>query len=136
MRRRSRNPAPYLAVLIPMALVLGIWLGGHPDHPPRPRARHAGGRQRRPPLRGGVDTIERDYYRKVDRKDAAEQVADAAVDSLQDQFSHYFSPSDYTGFQETPTAQFEGVGMTVTRGQGAACASRRSTTARRPSTAG
>jgi carboxyl-terminal processing protease len=60
-----------------------------------------------------VDTIERDYYRKVDRKALLDKSLGAAVASLQDQFSNYFSPSAYTGFQESTDGEFEGVGMTV-----------------------
>ena len=46
----------------------------------------------------------------------------AAVESLNDHFSNYFSPKDYTSFQEDTEGQFEGVGMTVERGQARACA--------------
>src|SRR3954453_7126996 len=103
-----------LAVLIPVALVLGIWLGGHPDFLPG-FARNAlvadsDGQQ----YEQAIDTIERDYYRKVDRKDLLNKSVGAAVESLQDQFSHYFSPKDYTQFQLDTEGQFEGVGMTVT----------------------
>jgi carboxyl-terminal processing protease len=103
-----------LAVLIPVALVLGIWLGGHPDFLPG-FARNAlvadgDGQQ----YEQAIDTIERDYYRKVDRKDLLNKSLGAAVESLQDQFSHYFSPKDYTQFQLDTEGQFEGVGMTVT----------------------
>jgi carboxyl-terminal processing protease len=114
MRRRRRNPAPFLAVLIPLALVLGIWLGGHPDSLPGVArdtlVADSDGRL----YEEAVDTIERDYYRKVDRKDLLNKSLSAAVDSLQDQFSNYFSPSAYTGFQESTQGEFEGVGMTVT----------------------
>ncbi len=103
-----------LAVLIPVALVLGIWLGGHPDLLPG-FARNAlvadgDGQQ----YEQAIDTIERDYYRKVDRKDLLNKSLGAAVESLQDQFSHYFSPKDYASFQLDTEGQFEGVGMTVT----------------------
>ena len=103
-----------LAVLIPVALVLGIWLGGHPDFLPG-FARNAlvadgDGQQ----YEQAIDTIERDYYRKVDRKDLLNKSLGAAVESLQDQFSHYFSPKDYTQFELDTEGQFEGVGMTVT----------------------
>jgi carboxyl-terminal processing protease len=114
MRRRRRNPAPFLAVLIPLALVLGIWLGGHPDRLPGVArdtlVADSDGRL----YQEAVDTIERDYYRKVDRKDLLNKSLGAAVDSLHDQFSNYFSPSAYTGFQESTDGEFEGVGMTVT----------------------
>src|SRR6476469_122734 len=61
-----------------------------------------------------IDTIERDYYRKVDRKELLNKSLGAAVESLQDQFSHYFSPKDYTQFELDTEGQFEGVGMAVT----------------------
>ena len=65
---RPRRSPSLLAVLIPIALVLGIWLGGHPGTLPG-FARDAlvadsDGRL----YEEAVDTIERDYYRKVDRK--------------------------------------------------------------------
>ena len=114
MRRRRRNTAPLLAVLIPLALVLGIWLGGHPDVLPGfardGLVSDSDGRL----YEDAVDTIERDYYRKVDRDELLNTSLTAAVESLQDQFSHYFSPKDYTSFQLDTEGQFEGVGMSVT----------------------
>src|SRR3954464_13347039 len=112
--RRRRNLAPALAVLVPLALILGIWLGGHPNNLPG-AARNtlvadSDGRL----YEQAVDTIERDYYRKVDRKELLNKSLTAAVESLQDQFSHYFSPKDYTQFELDTEGQFEGVGMTVT----------------------
>ncbi len=112
--RRRRNWTPLLAVLIPLALVLGIWLGGHPDNLPgvarNTLVADSDGRL----YEEAVDTIQRDYYRKVDRKDLLNKSLGAAVQSLKDPFSNYFSPQDYTGFQESTEGQFEGVGMTVT----------------------
>src|SRR3954451_18392978 len=103
-----------LAILIPLALVLGVFLGGHPDFLPgfarETLVADSDGRL----YEQAVDTIERDYYRKVDRKDLLNKSLGAAVESLDDQFSHYFSPKDYTQFQLDTEGQFEGVGMTVT----------------------
>jgi carboxyl-terminal processing protease len=103
-----------VAVLIPVALVLGIFLGGHPDFLPgfarNTLVADSDGRL----YEQAVDTIERDYYRKVDRKELLNKSLTAAVESLQDQFSHYFSPKDYTQFELDTEGQFEGVGMTVT----------------------
>jgi carboxyl-terminal processing protease len=111
--RARRLPPAFYAVLIPVALVLGIWLGGHPNTLPG-FARDAlvsdsDGRL----YEEAVDTIERDYYRKVDRAALLNTSLTAAVESLQDQFSHYFSPKDYTSFQLDTEGQFEGVGMSV-----------------------
>src|SRR6476620_1666307 len=103
-----------VAIFIPVALVLGVFLGGHPDSLPGVArdtlVADSDGRL----YEEAVDTIERDYYRKVDRKDLLNKSLGAAVESLQDQFSHYFSPKDYTQFELDTEGQFEGVGMTVT----------------------
>src|SRR3954468_17962373 len=108
-----RLPSVFIAVLIPFALVVGIWLGGHPDSLPgfarSTLVADSDGRL----YEQAVDTIERDYYRKVDRKQLLNKSLGAAVDSLQDQFSHYFSPRDYEQFQLDTEGQLEGVGMTV-----------------------
>src|SRR4051794_25092230 len=109
---RPRNL--FIAVLIPLALVLGVWLGGHPDFLPgfarETLVADSDGRL----YEDAVDTIERDYYRKVDRQALLNKSLGAAVDSLDDQFSHYFSPKDYTEFQLDTDGQLEGVGMSVT----------------------
>jgi len=84
-RRRLLLPA-VLAALIPLALVLGLWLGGHPNTLPG-FARNAfvsdtDGRL----YEEAVDTIERDYFRKVDRDQLLNTSLSAAVESLKDQF--------------------------------------------------
>src|SRR3954454_12954325 len=113
MRPRRRLRVGFLAVLISIALILGIWLGGHPDFLPGAArdtlVADSDGRL----YEQAVDTIERDYYRKVDRKQLLDKSFGAAVSSLQDQFSHYFSPKDYTSFQLDTEGRFEGVGMSV-----------------------
>jgi carboxyl-terminal processing protease len=102
-----------LYVLVPLALILGIWLGGHPDHLPgvarNTLVADSDGRL----YDEAVHTIQRDYYRKVDPKKLLNSSLSAAIASLHDPFSNYFSPSAYTGFQESTDSQFEGVGMTV-----------------------
>jgi carboxyl-terminal processing protease len=112
--RRSRRPyLPLLLLLVPLVLVAGIWLGGHPDSLPEP-VRNAlvedtDGRV----YEEAIDTLERDYYREVDRKELLDQSLERAVGSLDDRFSHYFAPRDFNDFQEATEGRFEGVGMTV-----------------------
>lgn len=113
MRRRRRPPAGFLAALIPLALVLGIWLGGHPGTLPgfvrETLVADTDGRL----YEEAVDTIQRDYFRPVDRRALLDTSLGSAVESLHDQFSHYFSPKAYTSFQLDTAGQFEGVGMSV-----------------------
>jgi carboxyl-terminal processing protease len=111
--RRRRSPVPVLVVLLPVLLVAGIWLGGHPSTLPgfaRDALVDDGDAQ---VYEEAVDLIQRDYYRKVDRERLLDESLGAAVKSLEDQFSNYFSPEDYADFQEATRGQFEGVGMTV-----------------------
>jgi carboxyl-terminal processing protease len=113
VRRRRRVLTPLLLVLLPIALVGGIWLGGHPSVLPGfARDALVGGDEGRV-YAEALDLIERDYYRRVDRDTLLNRSLDSAVRSLDDQFSNYFSPRDYATFQEVTQGQFEGVGMTV-----------------------
>jgi carboxyl-terminal processing protease len=113
MRRRRRSYTPLLIVLMPLLLVAGIWLGGHPDTLPN-QVRDAlvedsDGRV----YEDAIDTLARDYYREVDRDELLNRSLESAVGSLDDRFSHYFAPRDYNDFQEATEGRFEGVGMTV-----------------------
>jgi carboxyl-terminal processing protease len=113
MRRRRRSFLPLLALLLPLLLVAGIWLGGHPDTLPD-QVRDAlvedsDGRV----YEEAIDTLERDYYREVDRDELLNRSLESAVGQLDDRFSHYFAPRDYNDFQEATEGRFEGVGMTV-----------------------
>ena len=102
-----------IAVLVPVLLVTGIYLGGHPSVLPeflRDRLVDDGDAQ---VYEEAVDIINRDYYRKVDRDELLDESLGSAVKSLDDRFSNYFSPKDYADFQEVTQGQFSGVGMTV-----------------------
>ncbi len=102
-----------LVVVLPVLLLAGVWLGGHPEALPGP-VRDAlvddGDAQ---VYREALGIIERDYYRGVDERELLDTALGAAVRSLDDQFSAYFSPQDYSAFQEVTQGEFEGVGMTV-----------------------
>jgi carboxyl-terminal processing protease len=113
MRRRRRSYTPLLVLLLPVLLVAGIWLGGHPDSLPDPVRNVLVGESDGDIYEAAIDTIARDYYREVDRKQLLDHSLEQAVGSLDDRFSHYFPPRDYESFQEATEGRFEGVGMTV-----------------------
>jgi carboxyl-terminal processing protease len=112
MRRGSG--LPLFLVMGLLTLAVGIYLGGHPETLPNPvrdvLVQDSDGAL----YDEAVDTIERDYYRKVDRDDLLDQSLDQAVRSLDDRFSNYFAPRDYADFQQATEGRFEGVGMSVT----------------------
>ena len=100
-------------VLVPVLLIAGIWLGGHPSVLPSAVRDHLVDDGDAQVYEEAVDIIKRDYYRNVDRNALLNKSLGAAVKSLDDQFSNYFSPKDYADFQEVTQGQFSGVGMTV-----------------------
>jgi carboxyl-terminal processing protease len=111
--RRRVSRGPLLAVLVPLLLIAGIWLGGHPSWLPGPvRDTFVDDSQGRL-YDQALDVIARDYYRPVDRDALLNTSIEAAVKSLNDRFSNYFDPKSYKSFQEATNGAFEGVGMSV-----------------------
>ena len=100
-------------ILLPVLLVAGIWLGGHPQNLPKPVRSALVGDEDGAVYEEAVDTLQRDYYRNVDRKELLDQSLEHAVRSLDARFSNYFAPRDFADFQEATEGRFEGVGMTV-----------------------
>src|SRR3954464_2420499 len=111
--RRRRIPTGLYAALVPIALVLGIYWGGHPDRLPSFARDTLVADSDGQVYQQAVDALERDYFRPLDRKRLLDTSVGAAVASLHDQFSHYFSPRDYATFEDDTQGRFEGVGMTV-----------------------
>jgi carboxyl-terminal processing protease len=94
--------------------VLGIYWGGHPERLPGFARNTLVADSQGRLYQEAVDTLQRDYYRPVDRGKLVDTSIGAAIASLDDQFSHYFSPHDYDSFEDDTNGRFEGVGMTVT----------------------
>jgi carboxyl-terminal processing protease len=98
---------------LPIVLLLGIWLGGHPSGLPNPIRDVFVGDGDSQTIESVLDTIDRDYYRKVNRDTLVSDSLGGAVAGLNDRFSRYFSPKDYRSFKDSQNAQFSGVGVTV-----------------------
>jgi carboxyl-terminal processing protease len=110
---RSRSPIVLvLGLLVPIALVLGLWIGGHPRALPGP-LRDVFVDQNQQTLDQGLDILHRDYYRKLGRPDLVNRSLSGAVSSLGDRFSHYFDPKAFSAFERTTEGRFSGVGINV-----------------------
>ncbi|HEX5146035.1 MAG TPA: S41 family peptidase, partial [Conexibacter sp.] len=102
------------AVLVVAVLLLGIYLGGHPNGLPGPiRSTFAGGDDDTRLMSQAIDTVDGIYYRRVSRDALVNRGIEGAVASLHDQFSHYFDPRTYRQFEQTTNPSFSGIGVTV-----------------------
>jgi carboxyl-terminal processing protease len=94
------------------ALFVGIWLGGHPENLPS-ALQDAFVDEDRALRAEVIDTIEDNFYRQVDEEKLDDASLKGIVDSLEDPFSHYLTPSEASQFNESVSGEFEGVGMNV-----------------------
>jgi carboxyl-terminal processing protease len=95
-----------------LALVAGLWLGGHPKDLPG-FVRDAFVDDDRALRAELVDSIRDNYYRRVSQEKLDEASLKGIVDSLGDPFSHYLTPNEAKQFRDSVSGSFEGVGMTV-----------------------
>src|SRR3954453_6832290 len=113
-RRPDRSPLlVVLAALAPVLLVLGIWLGGHPDYLPGPLRDGLVGDGDAQVVDSALDTVHGQYYRDVPRGTLVDAALKGMVTSLHDRFSNYFTAKQYRDFQESTDAQFSGVGLSA-----------------------
>jgi carboxyl-terminal processing protease len=102
-----------VAVLGGLAIFfLGLWLGGHPSSLPE-RLRDAFVANDVSVRDEVINTIEDKYYKKVPRGSLNNASLKGIVDSLNDRFSNYFSPSETKTFDATLNGQYEGIGISV-----------------------
>jgi carboxyl-terminal processing protease len=95
-----------------LALVAGIWLGGHPQHLPEVVADALVDDDRA--LRAEIiDTVAENFYRPVQEDQLERASLKGIIESLGDPFSYYLTPSEATRFRESVSGEFEGVGMNV-----------------------
>jgi carboxyl-terminal processing protease len=100
-----------LAILLPVLLVAGLWLGGHPeDLPGFVRNAFVADRQTRV-VDEAIKRIANDYYRPISTSQLSNASISGLVASLHDRFSHYLSPSEYREFDSPP--HFTGIGVSV-----------------------
>ena len=60
-----------------------------------------------------MDTIEQNYFKEVEEDEFEDASVRGIVRSLDDRFSHYFSPEETAQFEQSISGEFDGVGMSV-----------------------
>ena len=100
-----------LAASPPILLILGVWLGGHPEDLPQfARNAFVADHETRV-VSEAIDRIASDYYRPVAKGRLTDASVSGAVASLGDRFSHYLTPHEYSEFNQPPS--FTGIGVSV-----------------------
>jgi carboxyl-terminal processing protease len=100
------------ALCVLVALVAGLWLGGHPESLPGP-VRDAFVQEDRAMRAEIVESIEDNFYKPVNKTKLDDASLKGIVESLDDPYSHYLTPQEAKQFDESVSGQFEGVGMNV-----------------------
>ena len=112
MPSRRRHPLPaVLAAALPILLILGVYLGGHPeDLPGFVRSAFVADHETRV-VDEAINRIASDYYRPIAKSRLTNASVAGAVSSLGDRFSHYLSPREFREFNQPPS--FTGIGVSV-----------------------
>jgi carboxyl-terminal processing protease len=111
MSSRRQPLIAALAVMLPVFLVGGVWLGGHPEDLPGFARRAFETNHQTLVVDEAIARISSDYYRPIGKSQLANASIAGAVASLDDRFSHYLSPKEYGEFNSPPS--FTGIGVVV-----------------------
>ena len=111
-RRSAILPATLVAVAIPLLLMAGIFLGGHPELLPSPLRNALVSKDVRT-TQEAYSLIQRDYFRKVSTDKLVNDGIAGAVRSLDDRFSTYLDPRAYRQFLDQARGQVFGIGVEV-----------------------
>ncbi len=112
MSSRRQPLIVVLAVLLPILLVVGVWLGGHPeDLPAFARSSAFEKNHQTRVVDEALAHISSDYYRPIGKSQLANASISGAVASLNDRFSHYLTPKEFHEFDSPPS--FTGIGVIV-----------------------
>ena len=108
------RPRRILALLLlPFALIGGVYLGGHPELLPGPVRDGLVGDQDTRVVREAIAEVSDSYYREIGDRALADAAVKGVVESLDDRFSNYFTPKQYSEFRMSQDSQFSGIGTTV-----------------------
>lgn len=113
-RQRSRLVRPLTVVGGVLLLAIGLWFGGHPSWLPTGlRSVFVSKTEDERQVQTVLDLIAKDYYRPVNTQALLNTGLEAAVDSLDDPYSHYYPPALYRSFEYETNPQVTGIGVEV-----------------------
>lgn len=111
MRRRFASPWIALPIAL-IALVAGIWWGGHPQSLPG-IARDALVEDDAATRAELIEAVSESFYKPVSEEELQQRSLKAIVGSLDDRFSEYYTPEEAEQVAQNLSGEFEGVGMSV-----------------------
>ncbi len=94
-------------------LLVGVWLGGHSGWIPSGLRSFFVAEGDTQLVQQVLDDVQREYYRPIKRASLVDKGLEAAIASLNDPYSHYFSPSEYHSFQNETNPHLSGIGVDV-----------------------
>jgi carboxyl-terminal processing protease len=109
--RQRQSTIVFLAWLAPALLVIGVWLGGHPEDLPRFARSAFEANHQTQVVNEALSIISKDYYRPLSKDKLVNASISGAVASLDDRFSHYLTAKEFGEFDSPPS--FAGIGVEV-----------------------
>jgi carboxyl-terminal processing protease len=100
-----------LALLLPVLLIVGLWLGGHPSKLPGFVRDVFVANHETQVVNEAIERVSNDYYRPVSKGSLAHSSIAGMIGSLHDPYSTYLSPKEFKGFDRP--ASFAGIGVSV-----------------------
>lgn len=100
-----------LAALLPILLVLGLYLGGHPEDLPSFLRKVFVKSSQTSVVAEAVERVRDDYYRPIPAGQLTDASLSGIVASLHDRFSHYLTADQFREFNSPP--HFAGIGVVV-----------------------
>jgi carboxyl-terminal processing protease len=102
------------AACVVLALLVGLWFGGHPSWMPSPlRSAFTSESSNDKLVNQVLGLLSKEYYRPVDTSALVNRGLTQVVASLKDPYSHYYDPSQYDSFQQLTDPHLSGIGVDV-----------------------